>query len=75
LVDRQDGRNAVIWGGWPSVKLIYQDWTDEVLAAQPQFAVVSRTKIRPEDWPPTRYEAKAISAGRQPIYWSLRRRR
>jgi tRNA (guanine-N7-)-methyltransferase len=51
----------------------YQDWTDEVLAAQSEFVVVSRTQIRPEDWPPTRYEAKAISAGRQPVYWSLRR--
>jgi tRNA (guanine-N7-)-methyltransferase len=51
----------------------YQGWTDEVLAAQSQFVVVSHTEIRPEDWPPTRYEAKAISAGRQPVYWSLRR--
>ena len=29
---------------------------------------------RPEGWPPTRYEAKALRAGRQPLYWSLRRR-
>ncbi len=29
---------------------------------------------RPEDWPPTRYEQKAIRAGRSPIYLSLRRR-
>jgi tRNA (guanine-N7-)-methyltransferase len=49
----------------------YQDWTDDVLAGQPQFAVASRTQIRPEGWPPTRYEAKAISAGRQPVYWRL----
>jgi tRNA (guanine-N7-)-methyltransferase len=51
----------------------YQAWTDEVLAAQSQFTVTSRTPTRPEGWPPTRYEAKAISAGRQPIYWLLRR--
>jgi len=73
----QVARVMVAGGEWriASDDPTYQDWTDEVLAAQPQFAVVSRTKIRPEDWPPTRYEAKAISAGRQPIYWSLRRRR
>ncbi len=52
----------------------YQDWTDEVLAAQSGFEIAVRTQTRPEGWPPTRYEAKAISAGRQPIYWSLLRR-
>ncbi len=51
----------------------YQDWTDEVLAAQSQFSV-TRTTTRPEGWPPTRYEAKAIAAGRVPVYWSLTRR-
>lgn len=24
--------------------------------------------VRPEDWPPTRYEEKALAAGRRPIY-------
>jgi tRNA (guanine-N7-)-methyltransferase len=52
----------------------YQDWTDEVLTAQSQFTIFSRTLTRPEGWPPTRYEAKAISAERQPVYWSLRRK-
>ncbi|HEY1857709.1 tRNA (guanine(46)-N(7))-methyltransferase TrmB [Acidocella sp.] len=52
----------------------YQQWTDEVLAGQKLFAITSRTLTRPEGWPPTRYEAKAIAAGRQPIYWSLTRR-
>jgi tRNA (guanine-N7-)-methyltransferase len=47
----------------------YQAWTDDVLAAQTQFAV-TRVEARPADWPPTRYEAKAIQAGRQPVYWS-----
>ena len=51
----------------------YQEWTDEVLAAQDLFTV-TRAAIRPEGWPPTRYEAKAIAAGRQPFYWSLIRR-
>ncbi len=51
----------------------YQEWTDEVLAAQ-EFFTVSRTDIHPEGWPHTRYEAKAIAAGRTPLYWSLIRR-
>ena len=51
----------------------YQQWTDEVLAEQDVFAV-SRHTARSKGWPPTRYEAKAIAAGRQPVYWSLIRR-
>jgi tRNA (guanine-N7-)-methyltransferase len=31
-------------------------------------------RIRPEDWPPTRYEQKAIVAGRAPTYLRFRRR-
>ncbi len=50
----------------------YQAWTDEVLAGQNLFTVV-RTETRPESWPPTRYEAKAFTAGRQPVYWSALR--
>jgi tRNA (guanine-N7-)-methyltransferase len=49
----------------------YQDWTDEVFAGQDLFAVRSRVLTRPEGWPPTRYEAKAIAAGRRPVYWSV----
>jgi tRNA (guanine-N7-)-methyltransferase len=30
-------------------------------------------RIRPPDWPPTRYERKALSEGRKPAYLSLRR--
>jgi tRNA (guanine-N7-)-methyltransferase len=52
----------------------YQDWTAEVLAGQGFFAVPPPATARPEGWPPTRYEAKALAAGRQPLYWSLRRR-
>jgi len=51
----------------------YQNWTDEVLGAQKYFTV-TRTSVRPAGWPSTRYEAKAIAAGRQPLYWSLSRR-
>ena len=50
----------------------YQAWTDAVLAAQDDF-IVERSLSRPAGWPPTRYEAKAILAGRQPVYWRLER--
>lgn len=50
----------------------YQSWTDEVLAGQ-KFFSVQCTTLHPEHWPHTRYEAKAIKAGRQPRYWSLTR--
>ena len=29
---------------------------------------------RPDDWPPTRYEAKALREGRSPRYWTFTRR-
>ncbi|MDE8346017.1 MAG: tRNA (guanine-N7)-methyltransferase [Acidocella sp.] len=51
----------------------YQDWTDAVLAGQSAFAVTRASK-RPEGWPATRYEAKALAAGRAPVWWSLIRR-
>jgi len=53
----------------------YQAWTADVLAAQDAFDVPPPAAERPEDWPPTRYEAKALQAGRPPLYWSLTRRR
>ena len=51
----------------------YQAWTAEVLAAQPWFAGPPSVAQRPDGWPPTRYEAKALAAGRQPAYWVLER--
>ncbi len=48
----------------------YQAWVAEVLAAQNQFRVAPPATERPEGWPPTRYEAKALKAGRAPLYWS-----
>jgi tRNA (guanine-N7-)-methyltransferase len=51
----------------------YQDWVTEVLAAQDLFTVPEPSLSRPEGWPPTRYEAKALRAGRIPRYWSVRR--
>ena len=52
----------------------YQAWVADVLAAQTLFDVPEPARTRPEDWPPTRYEAKALRAGRSPLYWSARRR-
>jgi tRNA (guanine-N7-)-methyltransferase len=52
----------------------YQAWVRDVMAAQTLFDVTEPATTRPEDWPPTRYEAKALRAGRQPLYWAFRRR-
>jgi tRNA (guanine-N7-)-methyltransferase len=51
----------------------YQAWVDEVMAAQSLFDMVPAVTERPEDWPPTRYEAKALREGRQPRYWTFTR--
>jgi tRNA (guanine-N7-)-methyltransferase len=51
----------------------YQAWVTEVLGAQTLFVCDPPASVRPAGWPPTRYEAKAIRAGRQPLYWSLTR--
>ncbi|WP_419727769.1 tRNA (guanine(46)-N(7))-methyltransferase TrmB [Lichenicola sp.] len=52
----------------------YQAWVMEVMAAQTLFHPATPVTGRPEGWPPTRYEAKALAAGRQPLYWSFVRR-
>lgn len=52
----------------------YQDWVREVFAGQSLFAPHAFHEARPEGWPPTRYEAKALEAGRWPLYWEWRRR-
>ncbi|MCQ8239388.1 tRNA (guanine(46)-N(7))-methyltransferase TrmB [Rhizosaccharibacter radicis] len=51
----------------------YQDWVRQVMGAQSFFAPAEPATVRPEGWPPTRYERKALQAGRQPLYWSFRR--
>ncbi len=48
----------------------YQAWVKDVMAAQSLFDVPAPSTARPEGWPPTRYEAKALRAGRHPLYWS-----
>jgi tRNA (guanine-N7-)-methyltransferase len=52
----------------------YQAWVEEVMAAQDQFIAPPPAVERPAGWPPTRYEAKALRAGRTPRYWTFRRR-
>jgi tRNA (guanine-N7-)-methyltransferase len=52
----------------------YQAWVREVMAAQTLFDATAPVPERPEDWPATRYEAKARLAGRKPLYWVFRRR-
>lgn len=49
----------------------YQAWVTETFANRTDFTLLDRAIIRPDDWPATRYEAKAIRAGRQPHYWTF----
>jgi len=49
----------------------YQAWVAEVMAAQTLFDVPPPARTRPDGWPPTRYEAKALAANRQPLYWTF----
>ena len=53
---------------------VYQAWVTDVLSAQDLFDVVAVAHERPEGWPPTRYEAKALREGRGAMYWTLVRR-
>jgi len=56
----------------------YLLWTLERLSAHPEFAWLARSpedwRRRPADWPQTRYEAKAIAAGRACTYLRFLRR-
>ncbi|PPQ25775.1 tRNA (guanine(46)-N(7))-methyltransferase TrmB [Rhodopila globiformis] len=52
----------------------YQAWVRDVMAAQTLFEGDEPVATRLEGWPPTRYEAKALRAGRQPLYWTFVRR-
>ncbi len=49
----------------------YQDWVGAVMGAQDLFEAPPPAAERPDGWPPTRYEAKALAAGRRPLYWSF----
>jgi len=56
----------------------YLQWILEHLTASPVFEWLARGpadwRARPADWPATRYEAKAESAGRRPAFLRFRRR-
>lgn len=52
----------------------YQAWIRDVMTAQTWFATPEPASVRPDGWPPTRYETKALRAGRSPLYWSFSRR-
>ncbi len=52
----------------------YQAWVAEVMGAQTLFEAHPPAIERPAGWPPTRYEAKALAAGRIPFYWVFTRR-
>jgi tRNA (guanine-N7-)-methyltransferase len=51
----------------------YAQWIDERAGAHPDFAPLP-VAPRPGDWPPTRYERKAASAGREVRLFRYRRR-
>ncbi len=52
----------------------YQAWVTEVMAGQSLFDASPPERTRPPDWPPTRYEAKALREGRSPLFWIFIRR-
>ncbi|MGQ9366360.1 tRNA (guanine(46)-N(7))-methyltransferase TrmB [Azospirillum sp. ST 5-10] len=53
-------------------------WMLEHTVRHPDFAWTARSaadwRVRPADWPPTRYEEKAIAAGRRPAFLRFVRR-
>lgn len=57
----------------------YLAWMLEQGTAHPDFEWPARRPAdwleRPQDWPPTRYEAKARSVGRPPAFVTFKRRR
>lgn len=53
----------------------YQAWVVEVMRTADAFETAGAAETRPDGWPPTRYEAKALREGRRPLYWSFTRRR
>ena len=56
----------------------YLGWILERVCGHPDFQWLARRPIdwreRPPDWPPTRYERKALGQGRRPVYLRFSRR-
>jgi len=53
---------------------VLQDWMPARIGQHPALALETQATERPADWAPTRYEAKALKAGRHPIYLTYRRK-
>ncbi|MEZ5828427.1 MAG: tRNA (guanine(46)-N(7))-methyltransferase TrmB [Hyphomicrobiales bacterium] len=51
----------------------YADHTIGAITASEAFAPQTASDRRPDDWPETRYERKALREGRKPVYLSWRR--
>ena len=56
----------------------YQRWILEHAVSHPAFDWLAEDpqdwRRRPDDWPPTRYERKALAEGRRPAFFRFRRR-
>lgn len=56
----------------------YARWILAACLAEPRLEWLAERaadwRERPADWPPTRYEQKALAAGRRPVYFRFRRR-
>lgn len=56
----------------------YARWILAACLAEPRLEWLAERardwRERPADWPPTRYEQKALAAGRRPVYLRFRRR-
>jgi len=67
------GAELRIASDWPD----YVDWMLRRLTVHPAFVwtagCAADWRTRPADWPQTRYEAKAVRAGRMPVYLIFRR--
>lgn len=53
---------------------VYQQWVMEMMMRQDFFETPPPYSERPEGWSATRYEAKALREGRQPLYWNFIRK-
>jgi len=51
----------------------YADHTLGAITASDAFVPLTASDRRPDDWPETRYERKALREGRKPVYLSWRR--
>jgi tRNA (guanine-N7-)-methyltransferase len=52
----------------------YLEWIREHAAREGSFVLTQFWLEPPSDWPATRYQEKALSAGRKPAYLAFRRR-